>query len=147
MSRKYQSGKYKPKHPQKYEGDPTNIIWRSSWEFRFMRWCDDNPNVLSWSSEEIVIPYICKTDNKLHRYFVDFKIKVKDREGNAKIYLVEVKPKAQTLPPVKPKRKTKYYLEEVMSYAKNISKWNYAEEYCKQRGYIFRIITEDDLGL
>ena len=145
--RKYQTGKYKPKYPEKYEGDHTNIIWRSSWEFRFMRWCDDNPNVLSWSSEEIVIPYICKTDNKPHRYFVDFKIKVRDKEGNVKIYLVEVKPKSQTVPPVKPKRKTKYYLEEVMSYAKNVSKWSYADQYCKDRGYIFRIITEDDLGL
>jgi len=144
---KYKQGNYKPKHPEKYEGDHTNIFFRSSWEFRFMRWCDNNPGVVLWSSEETVIPYICKTDNKPHRYFIDFKIKVQDRAGNTKIYLVEVKPKKQTVPPVTPKRKSKSYLNEVMTYLKNQSKWQYAEQYCKERNYIFRIITEDELGI
>jgi len=144
---KYHQGKYKPKYPEKYEGDPTNIVYRSSWEARFMRWCDTNPNILKWSSEETVIPYICATDQKPHRYFIDFKIKVRNKAGETKTYLVEVKPKKQTIPPVQPKRKSKSYLNEVMTYAKNMSKWSYAEQYCKDRGYIFRIITEDDLGL
>lgn len=145
--RKYQTGKYKPIHPEKYEGDPTEITWRSSWEFKFMRWCDHNPNILKWGSETIVIPYICKTDNRPHRYFTDFVIKVRTKDGRLKTYIVEVKPKKQTMPPAKPKRKTKYYLEEVMTYAKNVSKWSAAEQYCKDRGYEFKIITEDDLGI
>jgi len=93
MARKYQTGTYKPQNPQKYNGDINNIVWRSSWEFKFMRWCDLSDNVLEWSSEETIIPYICKTDNKPHRYFVDFKIKVRTKNG-VKTYLVEVKPKS-----------------------------------------------------
>ena len=144
---KYHQGKYKPIHPEKYRGDYNNIVYRSSYEFRVMRWCDHNPNILEWSSEETVIPYICKTDNKPHRYFVDFLIKVRTRDGKIKTFLVEVKPKKQTMPPAKPKKKTKRYLEEVMAYTKNCSKWQYAQQYCKDRGYEFKIITEDDLGL
>lgn len=139
--------KYKPKHPEKYKGDINNIWSRSSWEWKFLRWCDSNPNVLEYSSEETVIPYICATDQKPHRYFVDAKIKVRNKAGEIKTYLVEIKPKKQTIPPVQPKRKSKSYLNEVMTYMKNQSKWQYASAYCKDRGYIFRIITEDDLGL
>lgn len=144
---RYHQGKYAPKNPQKYEGDPTKIFFRSSWEFKVMRWCDSNPNIISWSSEETVVPYICKTDNKVHRYFVDFKIKVVNKEGITKTYLVEVKPKAQTVPPAQPKKKTKRYLTEVMTYAKNVSKWAAAKQYCAERGYEFMIITEDELGI
>lgn len=148
MSKRYPTPtKYHPVHPEKYKGDIDNIWSRSSWEFRFMRWCDNNPNVVAWQSEETVIPYLCKTDNKAHRYFVDFKIKVRNKAGIEKVYLVEVKPKKQTLPPVPPKRKTKSYLNEVMTYMKNQSKWQYAEKYCHDRGYEFMIITEDHLGL
>ena len=147
MARKYKNGIYKPKHPEKYVGDVTNIVYRSSWEWKFMRWCDFNPNVLKWQSEETIIPYICKTDNKPHRYFVDFKLKVRTKDGSEKIYLVEVKPKSQTVPPVTPKRKTKSYNEAVMTYAKNISKWEYATKYCKERGYEFMLITEEHLGI
>ena len=147
MARKYKNGTYKPKHPEKYVGDVTNIVYRSSWEWKFMRWCDFNPNVLKWQSEETIIPYICKTDNKPHRYFVDFKLKVRTKDGSEKIYLVEVKPKSQTVPPVTPKRKTKSYNEAVMTYAKNISKWEYATKYCKERGYEFMLITEEHLGI
>lgn len=146
MARKYQTGTYRPQNPQKYNGDINNIVWRSSWEFKFMRWCDLSDSVLEWSSEETIIPYICKTDNKPHRYYVDFKIKVRTRNG-VKTYLVEVKPKSQTIPPVQPKRKTKRYLEEVMTYAKNTSKWSYAMQYCKDRGIEFKIITEVELGI
>ena len=90
--------KYKPMFPEKYEGDPTNIIMRSSWETRFASWCDKNPSVIKWLSEETVIPYRCPTDNRVHRYFVDFKIKVKTRDNMIKTYLVEVKPAKQTQP-------------------------------------------------
>ena len=144
---KYYQGKYKPQIPSKYAGDPTDIIYRSSWELRFMRWCDQNSAVVKWSSETTVIPYICPTDNRPHRYFVDFKIQVKDKSGNLKTYLVEIKPDIQTRPPQQPKKKTKRYITEVMTWGKNDAKWKAAKEYCMDRGYEFVILTEYHLGL
>ena len=144
---KYYQGKYVPRNPQKYQGDPTDIIFRSSWERKFMVWCDSNSAVIKWSSETTVIPYICPTDNRMHRYFVDFKIQVRDKDGNVKTYLVEIKPDVQTRPPATPKRKTKRYLTEVMTWGKNDAKWRYAREYCKDRGIEFVILTEKHLGV
>lgn len=138
---------YKPLHPEKYTGDPTNIIMRSSWETRFASWCDKNPSIIKWSSEETVIPYRCPTDNKLHRYFVDFQIQVMQRDGKLKRYLVEVKPAKQCVPPEYPGRQTKKYITESLVYIKNQAKWKAATEYCKDRGWEFKIITEKELGL
>ncbi len=138
---------YKPMFPEKYEGDPTQIIMRSSWETRFASWCDKNPSVVKWLSEETVIPYRCPTDNKIHRYFVDFKIRVKTKDNQLKTYLVEVKPAKQTQPPEFPGRQTKRYLTESLTFMKNQAKWKAANEYCKDRGYEFVIITENELGL
>ena len=144
---KYYQGKFKPKNPEKYAGDPTNIIYRSSWELKFMNWCDSSTNVLKYSSEETIIPYRCPTDNRLHRYFVDFRIQIRSRDGSIKTYLVEVKPDGQTKPPVYPGRKTKRYLTEAMTFMKNQAKWEAAVNYCKDRGWEFKIITEKELGL
>ena len=143
----YYQGKFKPKHPEKYEGDPTNIFYRSSWERKFMLWCDTTSSVVKWSSEEVVIPYICPTDNRPHRYFPDALIKVKDANGNIKVYLIEIKPFKQTLPPQQPKRKTKQYITEVMTWGKNDAKWKAARQYCADRNYEFKLITEYDLGI
>lgn len=143
----YHKSKYTPLHPEKYKGDPTDIICRSSWERKFCVWCDQNSAVLEWGSETTVIPYICPTDGRGHRYFVDFKIKVKDNTGAVKTYLVEIKPAAQTVPPVQPSRRTRRYITEVMTYGKNQAKWQYAREYCKDRGWEFVILTEHHLGL
>ena len=139
--------KYKPIFPEKYTGDPTNIIMRSSWETRFALWCDKNPAIIKWSSEETVVPYRCPTDNKVHRYFIDFKIQVKDKEGKLKTYLVEIKPEMQTIPPVFPGKKTQRYLIESLTFLKNQAKWKAATEYAKDRGWEFKIITEKHLGL
>lgn len=144
---KYHQGIYKPINPEKYLGDPTKIIFRSSWERKFMVWCDKNPAIIGWSSEETIVPYICATDNRPHRYFLDFKIKVKSKDGSVKTYLVEVKPLAQTQPPKYNGKQTKRYLNESMTFIKNQSKWKYAEKYCKDRGWFFRIITEKDLNI
>jgi hypothetical protein len=138
---------YKPIFPEKYTGDPTHIVMRSSWETRFANWCDRNPSVLKWSSEETIIPYRCPTDEKLHRYFVDFKILIKAKEGDNKTYLVEVKPFKQTMPPIYPGRRTQRYLTESLTFIKNQAKWTAANEYCKDRGWEFKIITENELGL
>lgn len=148
MAKKYQrykQGKYKPMHPHKYEGDVTNIWFRSSWELSLLRWCDKNPAVLKYSSEEIVIPYRCPTDGKMHRYFPDAKIVIKDLDNVITTYLVEVKPLVQTLPPKERSRKTKSYLNEVLTYAKNQAKWQQAELYCNRMGYKFITLTEVDL--
>jgi len=134
-------GIYRVKNIQKYRGDFSKVIYRSLWERQTFRWLDENPDVLSWSSEEIVIPYICKTDGKVHRYFVDLLINFK----NGKTYLIEIKPKKQTEPPKQPSRKTPRYITEVMGYAKNISKWETAHEFCKQKGWIFEVWTEETL--
>lgn len=139
--------KYSPVNPQKYAGDPTNIFMRSSWETRFALWCDHNPNVIKWVSEEIVIPYRCPTDNKIHRYFVDFKIQIKDKEGNVKTYLIEVKPAKQLNPPEYPGRKTQRYLAESAMFVKNQAKWAAARVYAADRKWEFKIITEHELGL
>jgi hypothetical protein len=143
----FHKGKFRPKHPQKYDGDPTNIIYRSSWELRFMIWADEKPNVIKWRSEETVIPYISPIDNKLHRYFVDFQIQIKDKTGVLKTYLIEIKPEIQTKPPVVQRRVTKRYLEEVVTWGKNEAKWKAAKEYAKDRGWEFLIITEKNLGI
>jgi hypothetical protein len=145
MAYEFKQGFFKPQNPKKYKGDPTNIVYRSGWEKRVMNWCDTNKNVISWSSEEVVIPYLSPVDNRYHRYFVDFYVEALDANGNKQVYLLEVKPKGQTIEPVPQKRKTKRYITEVVTWGVNQSKWKAAEEYCKDRGWTFRLITETDL--
>lgn len=138
---------YKPIYPEKYAGDPTNIIMRSSWETRFACWCDKNPSIIKWNSEDTVVIYRCPTDDRLHRYYVDFQIQVQQIDGVLKRYLVEVKPAKQCVPPIYPGKQTKKYIMESMTYIKNQAKWSAATEYCKDRGWEFKIISEKELGL
>lgn len=112
-----------------------------------MVYFDRNPSVLEWESEEFFIPYRSKIDGRVHRYFPDFKIKVKNAQGNIETILIEVKPYYQTIPPEKKSRATKRYINEVKTYGINISKWEYAEQYCKDRNWKFMILTEKELGL
>lgn len=143
----YHKGKFKPINPEKYIGDPTQIIYRSSWERKFMAWCDRSASVLKWQSEETIIPYRCPTDNRIHRYFVDFRIQIRDKQGVLKTYLVEVKPDSQTRPPVYPGKKTQKYLTEALIFMKNRAKWDAAEQFAKDRGWSFIILTEHHLGV
>ena len=140
-------GKYYPSFPRKYKGDPTNIIYRSLWERKFMVYCDKNDNILEWASEEIAIPYRSPIDNRVHRYFPDFYMKVKERGGKIRRYVIEVKPAKQTKPPVKPKRQTKGYIREAYEYAKNQAKWKMAREFCADRQWEFKVVTEKELGI
>ena len=140
-------GKFRTRNYQKYKGDPTNIIYRSRWELKFMKWCDNNTNILQWASEEFFIPYRSPLDNKWHRYFPDFYMKVKESNGSVKQYVIEVKPLRQTVRPKTPKRKTKGYIYETLEYAKNQAKWKAAKEYCKDRRYEFKVVTEKELGI
>jgi hypothetical protein len=138
-------GRYFPKNIHKYKGDYKNIIYRSSWELKFMKYCDERSNILEWGSEEIVIPYRSPLDNRIHRYFVDFYVKVKDSNNTVRKYLIEIKPKKQTMEPKIPKRKTKSYVYEVTEYVKNQAKWMAAKDFCLDRNWQFMILTEDNL--
>ena len=140
-------GKYYPSFPRKYKGDPTNIIYRSLWERKFMVYCDKNQNILEWASEEIAIPYRSPIDNRVHRYFPDFYMKVKETNGKIKNYVIEVKPAKQTKPPKKPKRQTKGYIREAYEYARNQAKWKMAKEFCADRQWEFKVVTEKELGI
>ena len=144
---KYLQGKYIVRNKKKYMGDHNNVVYRSSWELKFLAWCDNNPSVVEFSSEEIVIPYKSPVDGKYHRYFVDCFVKVKDKDGNIKSYLIEIKPKKQTKEPVIQRRVTKRYITEVTTWGVNQAKWKAATEYCLDRGWDFKLITEDHLGL
>lgn len=142
MARSYQQGIYRPVHPEKVIGDVNNIVFRSSWERRLLQWLDHNPDVSRYSSEETVIPYRCKSDGKMHRYFLDFVIHFK---SGAKLF-VEVKPKAQTRPPIRSKGKTQNaFLVECLTWAKNHSKWEAAEQYARDNYGTFQVWTEDTL--
>ena len=134
-------GKYKVKNTSKYKGNPTGVVFRSLWERQVFKWCDDNPSILKWSSEEIIVPYRCKTDNRVHRYYPDLYLKM----DNGNEYLIEIKPKKETKEPKRPSRKTKKYLNEVMTYIKNQSKWETAQSYCEDRGWKFQVWTEDTI--
>ena len=140
-------GRYQPKNPLKYKGNYRNIIYRSLWELKFMKYCDSNQNILEWGSEEFWLPYRSPLDNKVHRYFPDFYIKVRENNGMVKKYVIEIKPKKQCIEPKPQKKKTRTYIYEVREYAKNQAKWKAAEEYCLDRGYEFKILTEKELGI
>ena len=139
------TNKYRPYNPEKYKGDPTNIIFRSSWEKIVMKYCDLNPAVIKWSSEEFFIPYRNPFDRKIRRYFPDIYIKYKDKHGTITETVIEVKPKKYTQAPRKPKRVTKDWKYTTEQYIVNRAKWDATEIYCKKKGYKFRIITEDVL--
>lgn len=148
MRRSYYQGRFKPKNIEKYMGDVNNIIYRSSWELKFMNYCDLNPNVLKYASEEIVIPYRSPLDGNIHRYFVDFYVKMKNKDGVVEEFLIEIKPNKQLTPPKKPaKRMTKSYVHELSEYVKNEAKWNAARKFCKERNLEFKILTEKELYL
>lgn len=141
------SGQFKPKNPQKYVGDPNNIIYRSLWERKVMNWLDQNDSIISWCSEELIIPYKSPVDGRWHRYFPDFLVKSKTRDGKIKTSIIEVKPLKQTKPPEIQKRITKQYINEVATYGVNDAKWKAAREYCDDRGWNFQLITEKELGI
>jgi hypothetical protein len=138
-------GVFTPKNPQKYRGDHTNIIYRSSWEARFMHKFDTESWVIEWSSEEIIVPYISPVDGRKHRYFPDFVLKVKNNDGTIKTWMIEVKPKKQTIQPEVKKRVTKQYITEVTTWGVNQAKWKSATDFCLDRGWEFVIFTEDQL--
>lgn len=137
-------GKFKPKNPQKYQGDSNNIVYRSSWECRVMDWLDKRPDVVSWSSEEMCIPYVSPVDGRRHRYFPDFIVKVRKSNNEIQTMMIEVKPEKQSRPPQKKSRVTKQYIQEVVTWGVNQAKWKSAIEYCRDRKWQFLVMTSTD---
>lgn len=143
---KYYRTRYIPSHPEKYVGNVNNIIARSSWELHFMQWCDRQSSVLRWASEEVIIPYVSPVDGEIHRYFPDFLIEVKKKNGDIQKILVEIKPSKETNLPEK-KRNNKRYIKEAMTYAVNQAKWKAADAWAKRHKIVFQVITENELGI
>ena len=140
------SGKFIPTNITKYRGDVKKIVYRSLWERRFMVYCDNTSAILEWGSEEVIIPYISPLDGRMHRYFPDFYIKVRQKDKTIKKMIIEVKPKIQCGPPKPPKRNTNRFINEVRTWGVNEAKWNAAIEWCNDRGMEFKILTEDHVG-
>jgi hypothetical protein len=137
------SGRYTVKNPSKYLGDPKEVVYRSLWEKHVMKWCDNSSQVKKWASEEVVIPYLCETDKKMHRYFMDFLI----HYDTGRTVLVEVKPHKETERPKTGRgRSRKQVMSEGLTYIKNQSKWKTAREYALNRGWHFEIWTEKELS-
>lgn len=130
---------------QKYKGTQP-ILYRSSYELRFMRWCDSNPNVITWGSESVIVPYQNPLTGSISRYFVDNNITLKTKDGTIKKYLIEIKPAVEVVPP-KPGKNTKALLRRQATYIKNRAKWQAATEFAKKKGSEFVILTEKELGI
>lgn len=139
-------GKFKPRNPKKYVGDPTKITYRSGLELKVMNYLDHHKDVVSWGSETVVVPYRSPIDNKFHRYFLDFIVQIKKQDGTVETMLIEVKPKQQTTPPKKPSRMTRRYINEVRTWGVNSAKWSATNEYVAKRGWKFIIMTEQEIN-
>lgn len=126
-------------------GDPTDIVYRSGWERSVFVWLDNNPICVGWGSETIIVPYFSPIDNRTHRYFVDLKAIFKYPDGKTKTFLIEIKPKQQTVMPKTQNKSQKRLVEEVSTYAVNRAKWEAASEYARKKGWEFKVITEDEI--
>jgi hypothetical protein len=140
-------GYFKPKNPHKYKGNPTNIVYRSSYELKLMIRLDNHQDVVWWGSEEQIIPYRSPVDNRIHRYFPDFVASVRTKDGKTETIMIEVKPKSQTKEPERKSKPERRYIQEVLTYGVNQAKWKAAKEFCADRGWKFCIFTEDELGI
>ena len=143
MRKKWRQGIFTPKNQDKFIG--SKAVYRSGLELKFFRFCDDNPNVLEWGSENIIVPYISPLDNRAHRYYVDNYIAIKEGSEVVK-YLVEIKPSKQTKPPTTKYRKRQHLIYEQKQYVINQAKWKYANDFCLDNGFEFKILTEDQLN-
>jgi len=140
-------GNFKPKNPQKYVGDPKNIIFRSSYELKFFNYIDNDPRIIQWASEEMFVRYMSPVDNKPHKYYPDVVLVKRQSDGTEQTIMIEIKPASQTRPPEVQKQKTRRYITEVMTWGVNQAKWKAAEEYCNDRKWKFMIMTEKELGI
>lgn len=138
-------GYYTPRHPEKYVGDLNKIIYRSSWELSFMNFLDNNEAIEKWGSEILAIPYIKPTTGRVHKYYPDFWLKYKNKNGETVQELIEVKPEKQTKPPTTVGKKKKTQLYEAITWSINKAKWKSAKLFCDKYGINWRILTEREI--
>lgn len=143
--------KYTPVNKEKYMGKTRFAVCRSSWELVLCRYLDSNPSVLQWKSEPFGIPYFDPTqrDKKNHlkkrMYYPDFIAKIKNN-NKLQIWLIEVKPYKETMPPkTTAKKKKKTLLREARTWEINQAKWKAAINYCNRKGWKFKILTEKQI--
>jgi hypothetical protein len=142
----YTQGIFTIKNKEKYKGK-LPCIYRSSLELKVMRWFDNNPNVVTWGSESVIIPYMSPIDGRMHRYFVDFVAALKESNGNIKKLLIEIKPYKQTIKPEATKnKKVKTMIYEQTQYVVNQAKWQAVQAWGKSKGYDFLILTEKNIN-
>lgn len=144
MSYRYNQGIYQVKNKEKYIGtrDPRYL---SSYELRFFQWCDRSKNVRKWGAEVVVVPYFNEPKNRKARYIVDIYLEYIDKHGEIQRELIEIKPYAQVIPPKRGKKRKDIYENEMLTYIQNQNKWKAAEVFAKERGWNFRIITENSI--
>lgn len=138
-------GIFKPKNPLKYAGKVDNIVYMSGWELKVMQWLDSHPDVIQWASEEFAIPYLSPVDQKIHRYYPDFFVKMKNKQGKLDALIIEVKPKSNMSRPKQPKKQTPRFIKEVVTYEVNKAKWSSATKFCEERGMKFVVMTEEHI--
>jgi len=142
---KYRQGVFRPQNAAKYIGKE-KPVYRSGWELKFFRWCDNNPNVVEWASEAVIIPYLNPLDGKYHRYYTDGIVAIKEGDKVSK-YIIEIKPSEQLAIPVKGRKRMSTMVYENKRYVQNQSKWEAAKKWCDQRNFKFLILTEKELGI
>ena len=147
MNYKKSIGRYKVHNKAKYVADLQEVIYRSSWELKYMKYLDRHPSVLEWASENVIIPYYNQIEKKTRRYFVDFYAKVQNAEGEIKKYIIEVKPLSQCKPPKKRKRISIKYKNDLKRFIMNQAKWKAARKWAEKRGMEFIILTEKELDI
>ena len=151
MAKNVYQGFYTPLNPEKYVGDASQIVFRSSWERKLMVRCDTDPSILKWGSEIHPIPYYSTVDKKMRRYFVDFFMKVRKKDGTIETLMIEVKPNKERFPPKQPKRMTgkakARFITETLTYQRNQDKWEAAREFAKKHNMRFAVMDEYDLGI
>lgn len=143
MARRYKQGKFTPQNPEKYVGDLNKIVWRSSWEKEFLRYCDLNPSVIQYSSEELAIPYVNPIDNTAHRYFPDVVLTIKNKKGELVKMMVEIKPSAECSAPTSKNKRV--LMEQTVTFIINQAKWSAARAFCTKHNMQFQILTEREL--
>jgi hypothetical protein len=139
----FTQGYYTPKNKEKYIGDSTKIIFRSSWELNLHLFLDNNPKVLKWASEPIAIPYLKPTDKQIHKYYPDYYVEYIDKNNVLHKEIIEVKPHKQTIVSKSHNRRSKIY--EDIQFAINKAKWLSCTLFCKKHGLTFRLLTEKQM--
>lgn len=147
---KIRQGYFKPAFPEKYIGDVSSIVFRSSWEFKFLKWCDLSDTVIRYASEPLGIIYYNPLDKRAHKYYVDFFVITKDKAGGPdQRWLIEVKPLKYVNPPVAPKIMTNNHMANYIWASKqfiiNRAKFEAAKAFADQRGVRFGVVTENFL--